>query len=125
MLKKVTDAVGKVAAESWRHYLRGLWWSGLRKLLGHAESTGFDGLTSTLERRGPPNNKERQIAEEGLEQAQQTSQKRPPVFKGEAKPEAVFVDGLPNVTALATWLSQNLSDEQLTELALQLHQVTK
>jgi hypothetical protein len=37
----------------------------------------------------------------------------------------VFVDGLPNVTALATWLSQNLSDEQLTELALQLHQVTK
>jgi site-specific recombinase XerD len=30
MLKKVTDAVGKVAAESWRHYLRGLWWSGLR-----------------------------------------------------------------------------------------------
>ena len=41
----------------------------------------------------------------------------------EAKPEAVFVDGLPNVTALATWLSQNLSDEQLTELASQLQQV--
>jgi len=67
MLKKVTDAVGKVAAESWRHYLRGLWWSGLRKLLGYAESTGFEGLPSTLERLGPPNNKERQIAEEGLE----------------------------------------------------------
>ena len=57
--------------------------------------------------------------------AQQTSQKRTPVFKCEAKPEAVFVDGLPNVTALATWLSQSLSDEQLTELALQLHKVKK
>ena len=63
------------------------------------------------------------IAAEGLEQAQQTSQKRPPVFKGEAKPEAVVVDGVSKVTALATWLSQNLSHEQLTELASQLQQV--
>jgi hypothetical protein len=47
------------------------------------------------------------------------------VFKGEAKPEAVVVDGVSNVTALATWLSQNLSHEQLTELASQLQQVKK
>ena len=63
------------------------------------------------------------VAAEGLEQALQTSQKRPPVFKGEAKPEAVVVDGVSKVTALATWLSQNLSHEQLTELASQLQQV--
>ncbi|MDE0864739.1 MAG: hypothetical protein OSA98_13195 [Rubripirellula sp.] len=71
MLKKVTDVVGKVAAESCRHYLRGLWWSGLRKLLGYPESKGLEGLPSTvestLERLRPPNNKERQIAKEGLE----------------------------------------------------------
>jgi len=47
------------------------------------------------------------------------------VFKGEAKPEAALVAGVSNVTTLATWLSQNLSDEQLTELALQLHKVKK
>ena len=65
------------------------------------------------------------VAAEGLELRLQTSQKRTPVFKGEAKPEAAMVAGLLNVTALATWLSQNLSDEQLTELALQLHKVKK
>ena len=45
--------------------------SGMRKLLQYAENTGFEGLPSTvestLERLSPPNNKERQIAEEGLE----------------------------------------------------------
>ena len=45
------------------------------------------------------------------------------MFKGEAKPEAAMVAGVSNVTALATWLSQNLSHEQLTELASQLQQV--
>ena len=30
MLAKVPEVVGDAAAESWRHYLRGLWWSGLR-----------------------------------------------------------------------------------------------
>ena len=30
MLAKVPDVVGEAAAESWRHYLCGLWWSGLR-----------------------------------------------------------------------------------------------
>lgn len=34
MLAKVPDVVGEPAAESWRHLLRGLWWSGLR--LGEA-----------------------------------------------------------------------------------------
>ena len=65
------------------------------------------------------------VAAEGLELRLQTAQKRTPVFKGEAKPEAEFVDGSPAVTALAIWLSQILSDEQLTELALQLHKVKK
>ena len=45
--------------------------SGMRKLLQYAENTGFEGLPSTvestLERLSPPNDKERQIAEEGLE----------------------------------------------------------
>lgn len=50
---------------------------------------------------------------------------RTPVFKGEAKPEAAIVVGVSSVTTLATWLLQNLSDEQLTELALQLHKVKK
>lgn len=65
------------------------------------------------------------VTPEGLAQAQQTSQKHALVFKSEGKPEAAFVNDLPNVTALATWLSQNLSDEQLTELALQLQKVKK
>ena len=30
LLEKVPEVVGEAAAESWRHYLRGLWWSGLR-----------------------------------------------------------------------------------------------
>lgn len=30
MLAKVPDVVGEAAAESWRFFLRGLWWSGLR-----------------------------------------------------------------------------------------------
>ena len=30
MLDKTPSVVGEKAAESWRHYLRGLWWSGLR-----------------------------------------------------------------------------------------------
>jgi len=30
LLKKVAKVVGQAAAESWLHYLRGLWWSGLR-----------------------------------------------------------------------------------------------
>jgi site-specific recombinase XerD len=30
MLGKVASVVGKAAAPSWKHYLRGLWWSGLR-----------------------------------------------------------------------------------------------
>ena len=30
MIEKVPEVVGDAAAESWRHYLRGLWWSGLR-----------------------------------------------------------------------------------------------
>jgi len=30
MLAKVSAVVGDKTAESWRHYLRGLWWSGLR-----------------------------------------------------------------------------------------------
>ena len=65
------------------------------------------------------------VAAEGLEQTLQTSQKRTPVFKGEAKPEAAMVAGVSSVTTLATWLLQNLSDEQLTELVLQLHKVKK
>ncbi len=60
------------------------------------------------------------VAAEGLELTLQTSQKRTPVFKGEAKPEAVFVDGSPAVSALATWLSKILNDEQRAELASQL-----
>ena len=63
------------------------------------------------------------VAAEGLELRLQTWQKRAPMFKGEAKPEAAMVAGVSNVTALATWLSQNLSHEQLTELASQLQQV--
>ena len=30
MIAKVVDVVGVPAAESWTHFLRGLWWSGLR-----------------------------------------------------------------------------------------------
>jgi integrase len=30
MLAKVADTVGEDAAPSWKHYLQGLWWSGLR-----------------------------------------------------------------------------------------------
>jgi integrase len=30
LLTRVADVVGEDVAESWRHYLRGLWWSGLR-----------------------------------------------------------------------------------------------
>ncbi len=30
LLSKTAEVVGEAGAESWRHYLRGLWWSGLR-----------------------------------------------------------------------------------------------
>jgi integrase len=30
LLSKTAEVVGEAVAESWRHYLRGLWWSGLR-----------------------------------------------------------------------------------------------
>jgi hypothetical protein len=63
------------------------------------------------------------VAAEGLELRLQTAQKRTPVFKGEAKTEAEFVDGSPAVTALAIWLSQILSAEQRTELASQLQKL--
>jgi hypothetical protein len=62
------------------------------------------------------------VAADGIEQVLQALQKCPPVFKGEAKSQAAVVDGVSNVTAWATWLSQNLSHDQLTELASQLRQ---
>ncbi len=46
------------------------------------------------------------IAAEGLEQVRQTNRIRTNAEQREAKPEAVFVDGLPSVAALATWLSE-------------------
>ena len=46
------------------------------------------------------------VAAEGLEQVRQTNRIRTNAEQREAKPEVVFVDGLPSVAALATWLSE-------------------
>ena len=57
---------------------------------------------------------------EGLEQPRQTREKHGPEGKGEAKPEAVFSDGVAKVPALAAWLGDHLDDAQLAELVREL-----
>ncbi|TWT69443.1 hypothetical protein [Crateriforma conspicua] len=56
------------------------------------------------------------IAAEGDEQPRETRGKRGPEGKGEAKPEAVFVNGVADVPALADWLADHLDDTELSEL---------
>lgn len=60
------------------------------------------------------------VAAEGLEQPRKTREKHDPEGKCEAKPEAVFCDGVANVPALAAWLGDHLDDAELAELVREL-----
>lgn len=62
-----------------------------------------------------------EVAAEGVEQPRKTRGKSGSKGKGEAKPEAVFSDGVANVPALANWLTDHLTDAQLAELLNLLH----
>jgi hypothetical protein len=56
------------------------------------------------------------VAAEGLEQTAQTSQKRSPVFKGEAKPEALFEASSSDLENLARALANQLGQYETLEL---------